>query len=93
MVAYEPVVVLEEDLALGRGRRAVRLANPLSEERPLLRTSVLGSLVDVLRRNVSRGHKDVALFEMGLVFRPGGPLRRAPIPGSGPRPRPPGSPA
>lgn len=67
-------------------RRAVRLANPLSEERPLMRTSVLGSLVDVLRRNVSRGHKDVALFEMGLVFRPGGPLRRAPIPAVSARP-------
>lgn len=67
-------------------RRAVRLANPLSEERPLMRTSVLASLVDVLRRNVSRGHKDVALFEMGLVFRPGGPLRRAPIPSVSARP-------
>ncbi|HEX6055366.1 MAG TPA: phenylalanine--tRNA ligase subunit beta, partial [Intrasporangium sp.] len=67
-------------------RRAVRLANPLSEERPLMRTAVLASLVDVLRRNVSRGHKDVALFEMGLVFRPGGPLGRAPIPGVSARP-------
>jgi phenylalanyl-tRNA synthetase beta chain len=58
----------------------VRVANPLSEERPLLRTSVIASLVDALRRNVSRGHKDVALFELGLVFRPGGPLGKAPIP-------------
>ncbi len=80
---------LADQLMLPAGddrRRAVRLANPLSEERPLLRTSVLGSLVDVLRRNVSRGHKDVALFEMGLVFRPGGPLGRAPIPGVTARP-------
>ncbi|WP_343988841.1 phenylalanine--tRNA ligase subunit beta [Terrabacter terrae] len=61
-------------------RHAVRVANPLSEERPLLRTSVLASLVDALRRNVARGHKDVSLFEVGLVFRPGGPLARAPIP-------------
>jgi phenylalanyl-tRNA synthetase beta chain len=61
-------------------RHAVRVANPLSEERPLLRTSVIASLVDALRRNVSRGHKDVALFELGLVFRPGGPLGKAPIP-------------
>lgn len=67
-------------------RRAVRLANPLSEERPLLRTSVLSSLVDVLRRNISRGQKDVALFEMGLVFRPGGPLGRAPLPSVAHRP-------
>ncbi|MGW5238937.1 phenylalanine--tRNA ligase subunit beta [Monashia sp. NPDC004114] len=67
-------------------RLAVRLANPLSEERPLLRTSVLASLVDALRRNVSRGHKDIALFELGLVFRPHGPLGRAPIPTVSARP-------
>jgi phenylalanyl-tRNA synthetase beta chain len=67
-------------------RQAVRVANPLSEERPLLRTTVLGSLVDVLRRNVARGHKDVALYEVGLVFRPGGPLAKAPVPAVGARP-------
>jgi phenylalanyl-tRNA synthetase beta chain len=67
-------------------RQAVRVANPLSEERPLLRTTVLASLVDVLRRNVARGHKDVALYELGLVFRPGGPLAKAPVPGVGARP-------
>jgi phenylalanyl-tRNA synthetase beta chain len=67
-------------------RNAVRLANPLSEERPLLRTSVVASLVDALRRNVARGHKDVALFEVGLVFRPAGPLAKAPIPDVASRP-------
>jgi phenylalanyl-tRNA synthetase beta chain len=67
-------------------RTAVRLANPLSEERPLLRTTVLSSLVDVLRRNVSRGHKDVGIYELGLVFRPGGPLGKAPIPSIESRP-------
>ena len=49
---------------------------------PLLRTSVLSSLVDALRRNVARGHKDVAIFELGLVFRPGrSRSRTAPVPG------------
>ncbi|WP_404393193.1 phenylalanine--tRNA ligase subunit beta [Humibacillus xanthopallidus] len=67
-------------------RQAVRIANPLSEERPLLRTMVLSSLVDVLRRNLARGHKDVAVSEIGLVFRPGGPLGKAPIPGVAARP-------
>lgn len=67
-------------------RQAVRLANPLSEERPLLRTSVLASLVDTLRRNVARGQKDVAIYELGLVFRPGGPLGTAPIPSVAARP-------
>jgi phenylalanyl-tRNA synthetase beta chain len=42
-------------------RRAVRLANPLSEEAPFLRTSVLSTMLETLRRNVSRGHKDVAI--------------------------------
>ena len=67
-------------------RHAVRLANPLSEERPLLRTSVLGSLVDVLRRNLARGHRDVGVYELGLVFRPGGALGTAPIPAVDARP-------
>jgi phenylalanyl-tRNA synthetase beta chain len=51
-------------------RRSVRLANPLSEEEPELRTSLLPGLLATLRRNVSRGIDDVALFETGLVFRP-----------------------
>ncbi len=67
-------------------RVAVRLANPISDERPLLRTTVLATLADALRRNVSRGARDVALFELGLVFRPGGPLRAAPVPGVDRRP-------
>ncbi|MEO7753709.1 MAG: phenylalanine--tRNA ligase subunit beta [Terracoccus sp.] len=67
-------------------RHAVRLANPLSEERPLLRTSVLASLVDVLRRNLARGHRDVGVYELGLVFRPGGALGTAPIPAVDARP-------
>lgn len=48
-------------------RRAVRLVNPLSETQPLLRTSLLASLVEVVQRNVTRGTKDVALFEIGQV--------------------------
>lgn len=61
-------------------RHAVRIANPLSEERPLFRTSILSSLVEAVRRNVSRGHRDVALFELGLVARPHGPVATAPVP-------------
>lgn len=50
-------------------RLAVRLANPLSDEQPLLRTSLLQTLLDTMRRNVSRGFTDVGLFEIGLVTR------------------------
>lgn len=51
-------------------RRATRLANPLSDEQPEMRTSLLASLLPVLRRNVSRGARDVAVFELGSVTRP-----------------------
>jgi phenylalanyl-tRNA synthetase beta chain len=51
-------------------RRAVRLANPLSDEEPLLRTTLLGPLLGVLRRNIGRGQRDLALYELGTVFEP-----------------------
>jgi phenylalanyl-tRNA synthetase beta chain len=70
-------------LPAGDGRRqALAVANPLSEDEPLLRTTLLPGLLRVLARNIGRGFGDVALFESGLVFAPGpdGP-RVAPIPG------------
>ncbi|GAA4589432.1 phenylalanyl-tRNA synthetase beta chain [Actinoplanes octamycinicus] len=51
-------------------RSAVRLTNPLSEEEPLLRTNLLGPLLGTLKRNLGRGHRDLALFETGSVFLP-----------------------
>ncbi|GAA3415938.1 hypothetical protein GCM10018952_42300 [Streptosporangium vulgare] len=51
-------------------RLAVRLANPLSEDEPLMRTTLLPGLLKTLVRNVGRGFGDVALFEAGLVYRP-----------------------
>ena len=58
-------------LPAGDARRtALRLANPLSEDEPLLRTTLLPGLLRVLARNVGRGFPDVELYEMGRVFRP-----------------------
>ncbi|MEV8552107.1 phenylalanine--tRNA ligase subunit beta [Streptomyces glaucescens] len=51
-------------------RRVVRLVNPLSDEEPALRTSLLPGLLGALRRNDGRGSHDLALFETGLVFHP-----------------------
>jgi phenylalanyl-tRNA synthetase beta chain len=60
-------------------RQVLRLANPLSDEEPFLRTTLLPGLLAALRRNAGRGAADVALFESGLVFRPGpDPLRVQP---------------
>jgi phenylalanyl-tRNA synthetase beta chain len=51
-------------------RVAVAVANPLSEDEPQLRTTLLPGLLRVLARNIGKGFADVALFETGLVFRP-----------------------
>ncbi|MBG0831289.1 phenylalanine--tRNA ligase subunit beta [Planomonospora sp. ID67723] len=68
-------------------RRAVRLANPLSEDEPLMRTTLLPGLLKTLVRNVGRGFGDVALFETGLVYRPAaGAPERAPVLGVERRP-------
>ena len=66
--------------------RTVRLVNPLSEEQPFLRTSLLSTLVDALRRNVARGTRDVGLFELGLVVALDGPRGAAPTEDVGIRP-------
>ncbi len=46
----------------------VELANPLSEERALMRTSLLPGMLDMLEYNLNRGQSDVRLFEMGNTF-------------------------
>jgi phenylalanyl-tRNA synthetase beta chain len=66
-------------------RRVVVVRNPLSEEEPALRTTLLPGLLATLARNLSRGQRDVALFEHGAVF-PGGTRSRAPVPGVDRRP-------
>lgn len=49
---------------------AVKLANALDPETAWLRTSMLPGLLGVAHRNVSRGLTDLAIFELGTVFRP-----------------------
>ncbi|MFG2719400.1 phenylalanine--tRNA ligase subunit beta [Streptomyces sp. NPDC048416] len=51
-------------------RAVVKLVNPLSDEEPALRTTLLPGLLATLRRNHGRGSHDLALFETGLVFHP-----------------------
>jgi phenylalanyl-tRNA synthetase beta chain len=48
--------------------RVVVLANPMSEEQSVLRTSLLGPLLDNLQRNRARGHEDVRLWQFGAIY-------------------------
>src|SRR4051794_3488089 len=66
-------------------RQAVIVRNPLSEEEPGLRTTLLPGLLATLARNLSRGQRDLALFEHGAVFS-GGVRTPAPLPGVDRRP-------
>ena len=66
-------------------RRLLRLANPLQEDAPYLRSSILDSLLETARLNVSRSNPSVAVFEQGLVTRPENLVPAAPA-GVGARP-------
>jgi phenylalanyl-tRNA synthetase beta chain len=51
----------------------ILVANPLSDEGAAMRTTLLGSLLDVAARNLARGVEAVALFEAGAVYLRGTP--------------------
>lgn len=53
----------------GDRAKSFKIANPMSEELPLLRTHLIPGLITALQRNLSRGAKNVAIFEIGSVFR------------------------
>ncbi|MBT8224339.1 MAG: phenylalanine--tRNA ligase subunit beta [Dactylosporangium sp.] len=59
-------------------RQLVRLRNPIAESEPAMRPTLLPSLLAALRRNIGRGQRDVALFEIGRVFHPGPAAGRVP---------------
>jgi phenylalanyl-tRNA synthetase beta chain len=52
---------------------ALELENPMSADQSHLRTTLLGSLLDVARLNRSRGVGTIRLFEGGAVYLPRGP--------------------
>ena len=51
-------------------RRTLRLVNPISEEAPELRTTLLPGLAEAAGRNLARGLDGVAVYELGAVFLP-----------------------
>lgn len=72
-----------DKLALPAGdplRKTVVIANPLSEENSVMRTSLVPNLLEIAQRNVSRKVLNLSIFEFGRVFLPaeggGKPLER-----------------
>ena len=54
---------------VGERASTFKVANPMSEEFPLMRVHLVPGLIEVAQRNISRGAKDFAIFEMGSIFR------------------------
>ena len=53
------------------GERAAtyRIANPMADDAPLLRTHLIPGLVQAAERNLGRGARGFGLFEIGSIFR------------------------
>jgi phenylalanyl-tRNA synthetase beta chain len=62
----------EESRHFGGGTEALELANPISTEMTSMRPSLLPGLLSAVQRNNHRGFSDVALFEVGQVYRGAG---------------------
>jgi phenylalanyl-tRNA synthetase beta chain len=54
---------------VGERASTYKVANPMSEEFPLMRVHLVPGLIEVAQRNMSRGAKYFAIFEMGSIFR------------------------
>lgn len=60
-------------------RKTVDIANPLSEEQSVMRTLLVGGLLDTLAYNKNRNIPDLKIFELGSVYLPHElPLTRLP---------------
>lgn len=51
-------------------RKAIEIMNPLTDEYPLVRTTLLSGIMENVARNFSRKNEDVRLFEIAPVFYP-----------------------
>jgi len=71
--AISPTFSSHEDASKFSEARIVELANPLSEEASVMRTSMVPGMLDMLAYNVNRGTENVRLFETGRAFSAAGP--------------------
>lgn len=54
---------------LNQNKKALTLVNPISADLAVMRPSILPNLIDAAARNTDRGHPDVALFEVGGIYK------------------------
>jgi phenylalanyl-tRNA synthetase beta chain len=67
--AQGQTLISKSEVRNAKDEAIVALANPLSSDMDVLRPSLLPGLIHAVRHNVSRKNYDVALFEIGRVFK------------------------
>ncbi len=66
--AISPTFISADEARAFSSDVMVPLANPLSDEQSVMRTSLIPGMLGMLAWNLNRGTTDVRLFEMGHVF-------------------------
>jgi phenylalanyl-tRNA synthetase beta chain len=51
-------------------RQAIPVMNPITDEFPILRTTVLGGILQTINLNLSRKNEDLKIYELGAVYWP-----------------------
>jgi phenylalanyl-tRNA synthetase beta chain len=77
-VTFSFISVREAEL-FGGSKPELRLVNPISADLDVMRPSLLPGLVSAARRNADRGFPDVALFELGPLYRDDTPKGQAQV--------------
>jgi phenylalanyl-tRNA synthetase beta chain len=49
-------------------RKSVKIKNPLTEDQAVMRTTLISSLLETMRKNAHNSYFDLKVFEMGRVF-------------------------
>jgi phenylalanyl-tRNA synthetase beta chain len=70
--AISPTFISHQDAERFSAVPVVELANPISEEASIMRTSMLPGMLNMLAYNLNRGSDTVRLFEAGNVFEAAG---------------------
>ena len=65
--------ISKEDARRFSSAAELDLANPLSDEASVMRTSLVPSMLNMLAYNLNRGNDNVRLFEVGNIFEASGP--------------------
>jgi len=68
VVTYSLTSEEKSNLFVDKEYNKVYLLSPMSEDKKVMRTSIIPSLIDVYDYNISRNIKDINIFEIGSIY-------------------------